>query len=186
MKITSIKTGSTLVSDAVPDRSTHRWKLAYTGLFQSRRKRILLPVKCFYVEVAGHHILIDAGWSKEVVDHPIKHLGIGLWFASEPVMQREEAAVNQLKDLPVDSIYMTHLDSDHASGLNDFIGVPVYASGEEIEAVKKNGMRYGKLTSNILINAISFAVDENAPFGRSADVFGDGSVIAYLCLFIHI
>ena len=180
MKITTIKTGSTLVSSAVPDRSTHKSPIAYTGLFQSRSKRISVPVKCFYVSVADHHVLIDAGWSKEVVSHPIRHLGFGLWFASEPVMREEEAAVNQLADKPIDAILMTHLDSDHVSGLNDFCGIPIYASKEEIDAAGKNRMRYGKLTDGKEILAIRFADDASAPFGKSYDVFENGSIIAYL------
>ena len=156
MNITTIKTGSTLVSSAVPDRSTHKNPMAYTGLFQRRSERICVPVKCFYVEVNNHYILIDAGWSKEVVNHLIKHLGVGLWFASEPVMSVEEAAVNQLKDRPIDAIFMTHLDSDHASGLNDFSDIPIYASWDEIRASKKNKMRYGKLTTGIKIQSLIF------------------------------
>ncbi|MGI6535166.1 MAG: hypothetical protein ACOX12_01935 [Eggerthellaceae bacterium] len=86
MNIQTVRTGWTLVSSAVPDRSTHRFGLAYTGLFQRRSKRIKVPVKCFYVQVAGHSLLVDTGWSVQVVDHPLRHLGFGLWFASEPVM----------------------------------------------------------------------------------------------------
>ena len=180
MEIKTIKTGSTLVSSAVPDRSTHKSPIAYTGLFQRRSKRISVPVKCFYVSALGHNILIDAGWSKEVVDHPIRHLGFGLWFASEPVMHEEEAAVNQLQEKPIDAILMTHLDSDHVSGLQDFNGIPIYASEEEIRAASKNRLRYGKLTEGKVINALRFADDTSAPFGKSLDFFEDGSVVAYL------
>lgn len=180
MNITTVKTGSTLVSSAVPDRSTHKSPIAYTGLFQRRSKRISVPVKCFYVNVADHHVLIDAGWSKEVALHPIKHLGIGLWFASEPVMREDEAAVNQLKGMPIDAILMTHLDSDHVSGLQDFNDISIYASEEEIKASEKNRLRYGKLTEGKEINALLFADDTSAPFGKSLDFFEDGTVVAYL------
>ena len=180
MEITTIKTGSTLVSSAVPDRSTHKSPIAYTGLFQRRSKRISVPVKCFYISVADHHILIDAGWSKEVITHPIKHLGFALWFASEPVMREEESAINQLHGKPIDAILMTHLDSDHASGLKDFRDVPIYASEEEIKASVKDKLRYGKLSDGQIIQALQFADNSSAPFGKSADFFGDGSVAAYL------
>lgn len=180
MKVTTIRTGSTLVSGAVPDRRTHKSPIAYTGLFQRRSKRICVPVKCFYAEVNGHHVLIDAGWSTEVVAHPVRHLGIGLWFASEPVMREEEAAVHQLRDQPIDAIFMTHLDSDHVSGLKDFSGIPIYASGEEIRAARKHRVRYGGLADGYKILALQFADDPSAPFGKSADLFGDGSIIAYL------
>ena len=121
MNIKTIKTGSVLVSPAIPNGSAHWFKYAYTGLFQLRSNRITVPVKCFYITIGSHHILIDTGWSKEVIEHPIKHLGFGIWFSSEPVMKLEEAAINQLKDQPIDGIYMTHLDCDHASGLKIFL-----------------------------------------------------------------
>lgn len=63
MKIYTLQTGSTLVSSAVPDRSSHRWTYAYTGLLQRRKKRICVPVKAFLVENQGHRVLIDTGWS---------------------------------------------------------------------------------------------------------------------------
>lgn len=180
MKIETIKTGSTLVSSAVPNRNTHKNKLAYTGLFQRRSSRISVPVKCFYVTVNEHYFLIDTGWSKEVVIHPIKHLGFGLWFASEPVMKLEESAVNQLKDKRIDAILMTHLDCDHSSGLKDFKNIPIYTSKEEIEYSKENNIRYGKLSDGYDYRLLEFNEDKNAPFNKSCDVFNDGSVIAFL------
>lgn len=36
MKVETIQTGWTLVSSSVPDRSKHRWKKAYSRLFQSK------------------------------------------------------------------------------------------------------------------------------------------------------
>lgn len=98
MLIKTIKTGATLVSSAVPDRSSRRFSFAYTGLFQKRSKRINVPVKCFYVKAGKHSFLIDTGWSKDVVSQPLKHL-----------------------------------DCDHASGLKDFSGIPVYVSADEID-----------------------------------------------------
>lgn len=180
LKIEIIKTGSTLVSSAVPNRATHKNNLAYTGLFQKRSSRISVPVKCFYVTVNNHSFLIDTGWSKEVVDHPIKHLGFGLWFASEPVMKLNEAAINQLVGKRIDSILMTHLDCDHASGLKDFKNIPIYTSKEEIEYSNLNKIRYGKLAKGYDYHILEFKDDINAPFNKSVDVFNDGSVVAYL------
>lgn len=180
MKIETIKTGSTLVSSAVPDRSTHKSRLAYTGFFQKRSKRISVPVKCFYVTVGDHSFLIDAGWSLAVTKRPIKHLGLGLWFASEPVMTPEEAAANQLRGRPLDAILMTHLDGDHVSGLKDFPNVPLYAAQREIDYAKAQLVRYAGLSKGYAFNALRFKSDCDAPFGLSCDVFGDGSVTAYL------
>lgn len=180
MKIVTLKTGSTLVSSAVPDRSTHKSALAYTGFFQKRSARISVPVKCFYVTVKNHSFLIDAGWSVEVTKHPIRHLGLGLWFASEPVMEEREAAVNRLKGRRIDAILMTHLDGDHVSGLKDFENVPIYASEEEINYAKAQFIRYAGLSKGYSFNTYAFKPDEAAPFGKACDVFGDGIVTAYL------
>lgn len=137
MKIYTLQTGSTLVSSAVPDRSSHRWTYAYTGLFQWRKKRICVPVKAFLVENQGHRVLIDTGWSEACVDHPLSHLGFGLWFASEPVLKREEAIPYQLQKLSlkpsdIDAIVLTHLDCDHVSGLRPLKEAKhIYCSKEE-------------------------------------------------------
>lgn len=96
MNIQVLQTGSTLVSSAVPDRSSHRWGLAYTDLFQRRSNRISVPVKAFLVETAGHRVLVDTGWSAECIDHPLRHLGFGLWFASEPVIAQGEDVLVRL------------------------------------------------------------------------------------------
>ena len=180
MEILTITTGSTLVSSATPDRSTHRWKYAYTGLFQRRSKRIEVPVKCYYVKVSGHSVLIDAGWSMEVVEQGLRHLGFGLWFASEPVMKQGESAKEQLNGMPIDVILMTHLDCDHVSGLRDFSGIDIYTSAEEIAFAAKKKMRYGKLVKGYDLQTFVFKDDKRAPFDKSCDVFGDGSALAYL------
>ena len=180
MEIKTITTGSTLVSSATPDRNTHRWKYAYTGLFQRRSKRIMVPVKCYYMKVNGHSVLIDAGWSKEVVKHPMRHLGFGLWFASEPVMKQGESAKEQLAGMSIDAILMTHLDCDHVSGLLDFTGIDIYTSVEEIDFAARKKMRYGQLVKGFDFQAFDFKDDQHAPFAKSCDVFGDGSVTAYL------
>ena len=180
MEIKTIKTGSTLVSSAVPDRSSRRWKFAYTGLFQRRSNRIEVPVKCYYVKMSGHSVLIDAGWSQEVVNHPLRHLGFGLWFASEPLMKNGESAKEQLASQPIDAILMTHFDCDHVSGLCDFSAIRIYASAEEIAFAARKKMRYGRLAKGYDFQTFAFKDDKQAPFNKSCDVYGDGSVIAYL------
>ena len=180
MTIRTIQTGWTLVSSGVPNRENHRWKKAYTGLFQQRSKRLKLPVKCFYAVVSGHAVLIDAGWSREVINHGLRHLGFGLWFASEPVMMDGEEAVTQLQGEHIDAVLMTHLDCDHVSGLRDIRGVPIYTSREEVSFARERKLRYGSLAKGYDYDFINFVADSEAPFGLSADLYCDGSVTAYL------
>ena len=139
-----------------------------------------MPVKCFYVTVAGHTFLVDAGWSEQVVGNAKRHLGFGLNFASEPVMSKNESAKSQLKGRPIDCILMTHLDCDHVSGVHDFKEKKVLCAKEEYEYACKNSIRYGKLLNGLVFQYINFKDDTTAIFGKSSDIFGDGSVIAYL------
>lgn len=181
-----IQTGSTLVSPAVPDRSTRKSEIAYTGLFQNRKSRISVPVKAFLVEAAGHRVLIDTGWSKECVSHPIRHMGFGLWFASQPVIKDGEAASQQLSKMgisfsEIDAILMTHLDCDHASGLVPLREVKkIYVSGQELVPENLKNVRYNaNFWKGITFTEYPMKEDLNAPFGQSADLFGDASVMIY-------
>lgn len=187
MNIHVLQTGSTLVSSAVPDRSSHRWKYAYTDLFQKRRDRIGVPVKTFLVETAGHRILIDTGWSEECVHHPIRHLGFGLWFASEPVLKEGQDVPSQLKEMhlrpeDLDAVILTHLDCDHVSGLIPVKNAKhVYCSEEEWKHAQTRDVRYkASFWKDVNIETLHMAEDQKAPFGKSCDVFGDGSVTAVL------
>lgn len=188
MNIHVLQTGGTLVSSAVPDRLSHRWEHAYTDLFQRRSKRVNLPVKAFLIEVAGHRVLVDAGWSAECAAHPIRHLGFSLWFASEPVMKADEAVPAQLARLglapsDLDAVVLTHLDCDHASGLSALKGARhVYCSPEEWRHARHgHDVRYRRtFWEGVPMETLPWVDDPSAPYGKSCNLFGDGSVRAVL------
>lgn len=181
-----MKTGSTLVSPAVPDRGARKSSIAYTGLFQRRSKRIEVPVKAFFVAVAGHRILIDTGWSSECATRPREHLGFSLWFASEPVMAVGESVDHQLRQLDIEpkdlsAVLMTHLDCDHASGLHLVKDAPaIYVAREELDDKNIKSVRYNEdFWKDIDFTFYNMEQDNNAPFWKSCDLFGDGTVMVY-------
>ena len=185
-KITVIQTGSTLVSPAVPNRGTRRNPLAYTGFFQRRSNRIEVPVKCFLVECGGHLTLIDAGWSAQDATHPIRHMGFGLWFASEPVMEEDEAVNQQLARMGIgvedlNAVVFTHLDCDHVSGVDGVASASkIYVSREELLQADPPDPRYRKkFWEGINFTCLEMQADPNAPFNASCDIYGDGSLVAY-------
>lgn len=186
-KIHILQTGYTVVSPAVPNRTEGRSKFAYTGLFQSRKKRIQLPVKCFLVETDNKKVLIDTGWSSNCIKHPIKSIGFKLWFASEPVLTENETLESWFKQIGVsaedlDAVILTHLDVDHASGLQDIKKAKLfYISEEEYNASRSGNLRYNKkLWKNICFELLKMSDDNNAPFGKSCDLFANGKIIVYL------
>lgn len=187
MNIHVLQTGSTLVSSAVPDRSTHKWQYSYTGMFQKRNSRISVPVKCFLVENEGHRVLVDTGWGEDCVTHPIRHLGLGLWFASEPVLSKDETVPMQLVKLglvpeDIDALVLTHLDCDHVSGLIPLKNAKhIYCSEEELEHSHKMDVRYkSSFWKNVNMETLNMHDNPDAPFGKSCDLFDDGSFKAVL------
>lgn len=183
MNIYVLPTGGTLVSSAVPDRSSHKWQYAYTDLFQKRSNRIEVPVKTFLIETSGHRVLIDTGWSEECVDHPIRHLGFGLWFASAPVMKKGESVPERLASMglkpeDIDALILTHLDCDHASGLIPMKNAKhIYCSKEEWAHAKTKDVRYNpSFWKGVRIENFTWEDDPEAPFGKSCDLFQDGSI----------
>lgn len=187
-EIITLQTGYTLVSPATPNASAVPFPFAYTGLFQKRSNRIKVPVKAFLAKVNGRKILVDTGWSRECEKHPIKHLGFGMYFASEPVMTENEAVINRLREMDIkpsdlDAVIFTHLDGDHTSGIVDLTGAKhFYTTRREIEYASKNKIRYKNFWKNIKLEALNMVDDQSAPFGKSCDLFGDGTVVIYLTI----
>lgn len=185
-RVIAIQTGSTLVSPAVPSRRTRKNPLAYTGLFQRRSNRIEVPVKCFLVECGGHRTLVDAGWSAKDATHPIRHMGFGLWFASEPVMEEDEAVDRQLKVMGIgvedlDAVVFTHLDCDHVSEVDGVSAAQkIYVSREELLQADTPDPRYcKKFWEGVDFACLEMQADADAPFEASCDIYGDGSLVAY-------
>lgn len=186
-RVVAIQTGSTLVSPAVLNKSSRKNPFAYTGMLQSRKNRVEVPVKCFLLEVADHKVLIDTGWGVKDANHALKHLGFGLWFASEPVLTPDMTVLPQLKKFGVsindiETLAMTHLDCDHVGGLDAFVGKKdVWVSQDELNYANQDKLRYkAKLWEGTHFKTLVFKEDINAPFGLTADLFGDNTVIAYL------
>ena len=185
-EIIVLQTGYTLISPATPNASAVPFSFAYTGLFQKRKNRIKVPVKAFLVIVNGKKILVDTGWSRECAKHPIKHLGFGMYFASEPVMTENEAVINRfekmnIKPSDLDAVIFTHLDGDHTSGIVDLIGAKhYYTTRNEVEYADRNKIRYKNFWKNINLEVMNMVDDRSAPFGKSCDLFGDSSVVVYL------
>lgn len=101
-------------------------------------------------------------------------------------MEEGEAVCQQIQRLgikqkDIDAILMTHLDCDHASGLRSLKNVKkIYTTEEETDPDNLRNVRYHEA----FWKGISFSIypmkeDAAAPFGRSADLFGDGSVVVY-------
>jgi N-acyl homoserine lactone hydrolase len=187
IRIHVLTCGEVGVDPAVPDRSVSRNAAAYTGLFRSPRRRIWLPVKAFLIRHPRGDILVDTGWDSAVRAHPVRTLTFPMWFASKPRLPEGAAADEQLAALglaPEELAYvlLTHMDIDHDSGLRLVRSAgQILVSPEEWAAVRSGQVRYAKRPwRGIPIGQMPLRDDPAAPFGKSWDVWGDGSVAVLL------
>jgi N-acyl homoserine lactone hydrolase len=146
------------------------------------------PIAAFLIEhpTAGGFI-VDAGFSDAVAVSPRQALGrIGTLVFRNPRMQASQSAMHQLRErgVSVETILMTHLHWDHASGLVDFPDACVLVDRTEWWTAQR---RFGSLHGYIrrqfprsgqvrLFDSLEPAAEPWSVFKRTLDLFGDASV----------
>jgi glyoxylase-like metal-dependent hydrolase (beta-lactamase superfamily II) len=138
------------------------------------------------------NILIDTGLHPSVVRDPKDNLG--RFSGRHYRVEEGQDIVSQLRDRGLDTsdinvVVLTHLHEDHASGIEVFPESQFVVSATEWESAAKGSRPRlrGYIRSHYDF-AFEFAavdfdgphIDSYGPFGRTFDLFGDGSVrLAY-------
>lgn len=150
-----------------------------------------VPCPIFYVEhpTAGK-ILIDTGIPAAVAHDPKAGLGrlaSSLYALRAKPDQPLPARLRQLAIEPdgIDTVIMTHLHLDHAGGLQNLEGVTVVVAQREWRSAHgSRGLARGYLKRQFehahdyqLIDYDQRSINSFASFGRSFDLFGDGSIV---------
>jgi N-acyl homoserine lactone hydrolase len=156
----------------------------------SPRERIEIPIVAFLVEHPGvGAMLVDTGFHAGVAAKPGEAFGRagGLIFKGLK-MKPEQAVPGQLRERGMDLrdirvVVMTHLHSDHASGISQFPDATFVVSDKEWDAASEGGLTSGYFKRQFdhafdwrLLDFESEEADSFASFGRAFDLFGDGSV----------
>ena len=149
-----------------------------------------LPVQAFLVEHPGAGpLLIDTGFHAAVAVDPRQGMGrlAGLVF-KDVRMDSAQAVPSQLRERGFDpdllsTVVLTHLHADHASGIAQFPNAKFVLSSAEWQAAAHGGATDGYVKRQFdhafdyrLLDFESDAAGSFASFGRSLDLFGDGSV----------
>jgi len=162
------------------------------GLFADRDEFLRIPVPAFLVEhPSAGAILIDTGLHPSVAIDPKQNFGRLLgWNYRGLKMTAQDAAPAQLRARGLEAadvrfVLMTHMHVDHASAISEFPNATFVLSKQEWDA-----MIDGKVTEGYVKRQFDYAFDYRtvdfestetesfASFGRSFDLFGDGSVRA--------
>lgn len=180
MKIHVWHTGRVRVSEAVPYKSNN--PLAFLGL---GKERILeLPVSCYLIEYDNKKVLVDTGWHLKYVNGKLKRFWGLEDRISHPIVNDDEIVTKHLEkigveDKDLDYCVLSHLDLDHASGLELVKNCPhIIVSKEEIMDSKKNKLRYdNSLWKNINLEEFNFEEMDIGPVKKGKDLFQDGKII---------
>jgi N-acyl homoserine lactone hydrolase len=159
------------------------------GVLTPRRRYTPVPIPAYLVEHPGAGpMLIDTGLPKAVAEEGAAALGRAFAVAYSIEMEPEWAVVEQLPAFgpdPMDIriVVMTHLHYDHAGAIPAFPRATFVVDAAEWRAARSGGFTKGY--SHKLIDhpfdwrEIDFddpRVESFASFGRTVDLFGDGSV----------
>jgi glyoxylase-like metal-dependent hydrolase (beta-lactamase superfamily II) len=114
------------------------------GALMDRRSlsvRGRLACHCLLVEGRDGLVLVDTGFGVQDVHHPRKRLARFFLALTAPDFREEMTCVRQIERLGYDSrdvrhVVLTHLDFDHAGGLDDFPWATVHLLASERTAAE--------------------------------------------------
>ena len=167
-----------------------RGSLRAIGIGVPRAKWLQVPVVAFLVEHPGAGpILVDTGFHPSIAMTPREAFGRLAGVVIKDVhMEPEQAVSLQLRRLGIEHaqvavVVMTHLHSDHASGIAEFPESTFVVSSAEWAAAGSSGRLKGywprQFDHAFDWRTLDFESPDSgsyATFGRAFDLFGDGSV----------
>jgi N-acyl homoserine lactone hydrolase len=161
------------------------------GIGVPRERWLVSPVQAFLVQHPGAgHMLVDTGLHPSVAVDPKQNLGRLLTLMSfrEVEMRPEQAVPAQLRERGLEPsdiriVVMTHLHADHASAISEFPEATFVVSSAEWSSAGSKGARHAyrrrQFDHAFDYRTLDFDgpdADSFSAFGRSFDLFGDGSV----------
>jgi N-acyl homoserine lactone hydrolase len=163
---------------------------AIRSMRSDRSEWLRFPIPAFLIEHPGVGlVLVDTGLHASVATDPKQNLGplLGRLYTIE--MEPEQAVAAQLRALgiaprDIKVVVMTHMHMDHSSAISDFTEA-TYVLGEgEWDAFSAPRSTFNGYVKKHAAVAVEFRevvydtrlVNSYSTFGRSFDLFGDGSV----------
>lgn len=191
MKIHVMHTGEVRVSPYLPFGGDNCNMLKASGLTTPKNEWIWLPVSVYLIEHPKGLILVDTGWHRNMSPEgfydkkaQIKSLGSRiLYHVNQGRIPLGKAVDEQLSEMGImpnelDYVLLTHLDCDHANGLEAVRDAKhILCAAEELDCARKNSLiRYKKKWwKDVDLHTFEWNGSEG-PSKKSFDLFGDGSI----------
>lgn len=166
-------------------------QLRMLGLGTPRSRWFSIPCPAFLITHPGAgSVVVDTGLHPSVTSRPAANLGRIISAFGKPELGPGEDLPAQLRSRGLDAkdirtVVMTHLHFDHASGMAEFgdsafiVSKPEWLAATSGSQPFLHGYRPAQYDYAFDYRTIDFdgpTVDSYATFGRTFDLFGDGSV----------
>jgi len=193
VKLHPLNTGEIPMPPAWVEREEGRMaSLRALGLGVDSSAFLRAPVPAFLVEHPGvGPVMIDTGLHPSVGVDPKQNFGRVMGYVARGAkMAPEQAVPDQLRALGLDAadvrfVLFTHMHFDHASAVSEFPDTTFVLSKQEWDVLENGKSTDGYVKSQYdfgfdfrTFDFDSRATDSFATFGRSFDIFGDGSIHA--------
>jgi len=186
IRISILHLGDTIVDECgifMPRRKPMN-PLAFAGIFRSQKHQLTIPVTAYFIEHPKGKILIDTGFNKTVRTNPIKEL---TWLhnkINKPVQAPGEAvdevlAFMGVKPSDLDYVVVSHLHTDHSSGLKLVKDAKnLLVSEDELAHATKERIAYvHHMWDGVTLKTFKFSASQYGPMNKSYDLFGDESIV---------
>jgi N-acyl homoserine lactone hydrolase len=186
-----LKVGEFQVPPAYLEGANRLTALRMLGIGVPRSKWHWIPVPAFVIRHPSVGVfVVDTGLHPSVVAKPAENLGRLVTSFGKPRLAAGEDLPARLRAEGVDSkavrlVVMTHMHFDHTSTMTEFAGATFVVSEDEWVAASTDarpfmrGYRPAHYDYAFDYRTLSYdsdRVDSYASFGRTFDLFGDGSV----------
>ncbi|WP_432711692.1 N-acyl homoserine lactonase family protein [Pedobacter sp.] len=184
IKIHVLHCGQVKVDRSLPFHEKTINPISYTGIFRSEKEKIWLPVSAYLIEHPKGLILIDTGWHTDVRTDQKKHLGLLHYIINKADLPEGQAITEQLqqrgiKPSDIDFLVMSHLHSDHASGMKLVKDAKkILVSDIEVLDTQKHKIAYvSSMWDDVKFDTFKFQPSNYGNEKLSFDLFGDDSVV---------
>lgn len=161
------------------------------GIGTPRSKFVWAPVPAFLIThpTAGP-VLVDTAFHTSVASRPAANLGRIMAAASRARVEAGREIPAQLREREIDAsevstVVLTHLHFDHSSGISEYPSATFVLAEREWEAATTedrpllqgyNPSHFDYLFDYRTVDFDAAGISSYASFGRTFDLFGDGSI----------